>query len=91
MRVYCKLKMLEVQVIEGCCTWRRKEKYYSVGFDTSIASIQVEKHNNKFEGLSENEKLLYSNATPKEVVGKSIGIRNFKILISKLLKNAKSH
>ncbi|MDE7174390.1 MAG: hypothetical protein K2N70_08635, partial [Helicobacter sp.] len=38
-----------------------------------------EKHNNKFEDLSENEKLLYSNATPKEVVGKSIGIQNLKI------------
>ncbi|WP_334085404.1 hypothetical protein, partial [Helicobacter typhlonius] len=38
----------------------------------------VEKHNNKFEGLSENEKILYSNATQKEVVGKSIGIQNLK-------------
>ncbi len=43
-----------------------------------LQSIQVEKHNNKFEGLSENEKILYSNATQKEV-GKSIGIQILKL------------
>ncbi|WP_300827263.1 type II CRISPR RNA-guided endonuclease Cas9 [Helicobacter sp. UBA3407] len=56
----------------------KAELCYFVSFDTSTASIQVEKHNNKFEGLSENEKILYSNATQKEVVGKSIGIQNLK-------------
>lgn len=56
----------------------KAELCYFVSFDTSTASIQVEKHNNKFEGLSENKKILYSNATQKEVVGKSIGIQNLK-------------
>ncbi|WP_301006306.1 MULTISPECIES: type II CRISPR RNA-guided endonuclease Cas9 [Helicobacter] len=56
----------------------KAELCYFVSFGTSTASIQVEKHNNKFEGLSENEKILYSNATQKEVVGKSIGIQNLK-------------
>lgn len=55
------------------------ELCYFVSFGVSTASIQVEKHNNKFEGLSENEKILYSNATQKEVAGKSIGIQNLKI------------
>ena len=56
----------------------RTELCYFVSFGVSTASIQVEKHNNKFEGLSENEKILYSNATQKEVAGKSIGIQNLK-------------
>lgn len=56
----------------------RAELCYFVSFGVSTASIQVEKHNNKFEGLSENEKILYSNATQKEVAGKSIGIQNLK-------------
>ncbi len=57
----------------------KAELCYFVSFGVSTASIQVEKHNNKFEGLSENEKILYSNATQKEVAGKSIGIQNLKI------------
>ena len=57
----------------------KAELCYFVSFDVATASIQAEKHNNKFEDLSENEKLLYSNATPKEVAGKSIGIQNLKI------------
>ncbi len=57
----------------------KAELCYFVSFGVATASIQVEKHNNKFEDLSENEKLLYSNATPKEVVGKSIGIQNLKV------------
>lgn len=56
----------------------KAELCYFVGFGVSTASIQVEKHNNKFEDLSENEKILYSNATQKEVVGKSIGIQNLE-------------
>ncbi|WP_276952714.1 type II CRISPR RNA-guided endonuclease Cas9 [Helicobacter rodentium] len=56
----------------------KAELCYFVSFGVSTASIQVEKHNNKFEGLSENEKILYSNATQKEVAGKSIGIQNLK-------------
>lgn len=57
----------------------KAEWCYFVSFDSTNAQINVEKHNNKFEDLSENEKLLYSNATTKEVAGKSIGIQNLKI------------
>ncbi|MDE7175640.1 MAG: type II CRISPR RNA-guided endonuclease Cas9 [Helicobacter sp.] len=64
-----KVKKKEMEKAELC---------YFVSFGVSTASIQVEKHNNKFEGLSENEKNLYSNATQKEVAGKSIGIQNLK-------------
>ncbi|TLD85993.1 MULTISPECIES: type II CRISPR RNA-guided endonuclease Cas9 [Helicobacter] len=56
----------------------KAELCYFVSFGSANAQINVEKHNNKFEGLSENEKILYSNATQKEVVGKSIGIQNLK-------------
>ena len=58
---------------------KEPELCYFVSFGVSTEGIQVEKHNNKFEGLSENEKILYSNATQKEVAGKSIGIQNLKI------------
>lgn len=57
----------------------KAELCYFVSFGIATATIQVEKHNNKFEDLSENEKLLYTNATAKEVVAKSIGIQNLKI------------
>lgn len=56
----------------------KAELCYFVSFGSANAQINVEKHNNKFEGLSENEKILYSNATQKEVAGKSIGIQNLK-------------
>ena len=58
---------------------QQAELCYFISFGVATASIQAEKHNNKFEGLSENEKILYSNATQKEVVGKSIGIQNLKV------------
>lgn len=57
----------------------KSELCYFVSFGVATASIQVEKHNNKFEGLSENEKILYSKCHTKEVVGKSIGIQNLKV------------
>ncbi|WP_273211246.1 type II CRISPR RNA-guided endonuclease Cas9 [Helicobacter rodentium] len=57
---------------------KKAELCYFVSFGSANAQINVEKHNNKFEGLSENEKILYSNATQKEVAGKSIGIQNLK-------------
>lgn len=57
----------------------KPELCYFVSFGTANANIQVEKHNNKFEDLSENEKLLYTNATSKKVKGESIGIQNLKI------------
>ncbi len=56
----------------------KAELCYYKNFKSGNAQINVEKHNNKFEDLSENEKLLYSNATPKEVAGESIGIQNLK-------------
>ncbi len=56
----------------------KAELCYFVSFGSANAQINVEKHNNKFEGLSENEKILYSNATQKKVEGKSIGIQNLK-------------
>ncbi len=58
---------------------KEPELCYFVSFGVSTASIQVEKHNNKFEGLSENEKILYSNATQKEVPCKTIALQNLKI------------
>lgn len=56
----------------------KAELCYFVSFDSANAQINVEKHNSKFEGLSENEKILYSNAMQKEVAGKSIGIKSLK-------------
>ncbi len=56
----------------------KAELCYFVSFGSANAQINVEKHNNKFEGLSENEKIFYSNATQKKVEGKSIGIQNLK-------------
>lgn len=55
------------------------ELCYFVSFGVSTASIQVAKHDNNFSTLTENQKLLFSNATKEEVVGKSIGIQNLKI------------
>ncbi|WP_307983839.1 type II CRISPR RNA-guided endonuclease Cas9 [uncultured Helicobacter sp.] len=55
------------------------ELCYFVSFDTSGASIKVAKHDNNFSTLTENQKLLFSNATKEEVVGKSIGIQNLKV------------
>lgn len=58
---------------------QRPELCYFVSFDTSGASIKVAKHDNNFSTLTENQKLLFSNATKEEVVGKSIGIQNLKV------------
>lgn len=55
------------------------ELCYFVSFGVSTASIQVAKHDNNFSTLTENQKLLFSNATKEEVVGKSIGIQNLKV------------
>ena len=55
------------------------ELCYFMSFNSATAQINAEKHNNKFEDLSENEKLLYTNATLEAVVGKSIGIKNLKV------------
>lgn len=54
------------------------ELCYYVGFGTSTASINVEKHDNHFASLTQNQKLLFTNAIPNEVAGKSIGIQNLK-------------
>lgn len=58
---------------------QRPELCYFVSFDSGNASIQVAKHDNKFSTLTENQKLLFSNATQEDVSGKGIGIQNLKV------------
>ena len=55
------------------------ELCYFVSFDTAGGQIKVEKHDNHFASLTENQKLLFNIATQQEVTGKSIGIQNLKI------------
>ena len=57
----------------------KAELCYFVNFTTSTASINVEKHDNHFATLTDNQKLLFTNATPQEVKGLSIGIQNLKV------------
>lgn len=57
----------------------KAELCYFVNFVTSNAQINVEKHDNHFATLTDNQKLLFTNATPQEVKGLSIGIQNLKI------------
>lgn len=57
----------------------KAELCYFVGFVTSNAQINVEKHDNHFTTLTDNQKLLFTNATPQEVKGLSIGIQNLKV------------
>lgn len=57
----------------------KAEWCYFVNFTTSTASINVEKHDNHFTTLTDNQKLLFTNATPQEVKGLSIGIQNLKV------------
>ena len=52
---------------------------YFAGFGIATASISVEKHDNHFTTLTDNQKLLFTNATPQEVKGLSIGIQNLKV------------
>lgn len=58
---------------------QKPELCYFVGFGVSTASIQVEKHDNSFSTLTDNQKLLFSNATQEDVSGKSIGIQNLQV------------
>lgn len=64
------VKKKEMQEAELC--------YYDV-FTSSTASISVKKHDNHFASLTQNQRLLFATATPKEVIGQSIGIQNLKI------------
>lgn len=57
----------------------KAELCYFAGFGIATASISVEKHDNHFTTLTDNQKLLFTNATPEEVAGKSIGIQNLKV------------
>lgn len=57
----------------------KAELCYFVNFVTSNAQINVEKHDNHFTTLTDNQKLLFTNATPQEVKGLSIGIQNLKV------------
>ncbi|EAJ1198445.1 type II CRISPR RNA-guided endonuclease Cas9 [Campylobacter jejuni] len=52
--------------------------YYNA-FTSSTVSLIVSKHDNKFETLSKNQKILFKNANEKEVIAKSIGIQNLKV------------
>lgn len=57
----------------------KAELCYFAGFGIATASISVEKHDNHFTTLTDNQKLLFTNATPQEVKGLSIGIQNLKV------------
>ncbi len=57
----------------------KAELCYFAGFGIATASISVEKHDNHFTTLTNNQKLLFTNATPQEVRGLSIGIQNLKV------------
>ncbi|MGX2972497.1 type II CRISPR RNA-guided endonuclease Cas9 [Helicobacter sp. T3_23-1059] len=58
---------------------KNAELCYFVSFGIATASISVEKHDNHFGSLTQNQKLLFTNATPQEVKGLSIGIQNLKV------------
>lgn len=55
------------------------ELVYFNAFTSSTVSLIVSKHDNKFETLSKNQKILFKNANEKEVITKSIGIQNLKV------------
>lgn len=55
------------------------ELVYYERLNNSNASLTVSKHDNKFETLSKNQKILFKNANEKEVIAKSIGIQNLKV------------
>lgn len=57
----------------------KAELCYFVSFDTAGGQIKVEKHDNHFATLTDNQRLLFNIATLKEVAGKSIGIQNLKV------------
>lgn len=57
----------------------KAELCYFVSFDTAGGQIKVEKHDNHFATLTDNQRLLFNIATPKEVAGKSIGIQSLKV------------
>lgn len=58
---------------------QKPELCYFVNFVSSNAQINVEKHDNSFSTLTDNQKLLFSNATQEDVSGKSIGIQNLQV------------
>lgn len=58
---------------------QKPELCYFVNFISSNAQINVEKHDNSFSTLTDNQKLLFSDATQEDVSGKSIGIQNLQV------------
>lgn len=58
---------------------QQPELCYFESFNTSNAQINVKSHDNKFSALTPNQELLFTNATPEEVKGKSIGIKGLKV------------
>ncbi|WP_337205312.1 type II CRISPR RNA-guided endonuclease Cas9 [Campylobacter molothri] len=51
---------------------------YFKSFGISTVSICIEKHDNKIENLTLNQKLLFTNAKEENVQAKSLGIQNLK-------------
>lgn len=57
---------------------QRPELCYYEGFDSSEARINIAKHDNKFSTLTENQKLLFSNATQEKVKDR-VSIQNLQV------------
>lgn len=57
----------------------KAELCYFMKFGVSSATMSVEKHDNHFASMSQNQKLLFSTATNEKVTGLSVGIQNLKI------------
>lgn len=57
---------------------QKPELCYFVNFDTSGVNIKVAKHDNSFSTLTDNQKLLFSNATQEEVKDR-VGIQNLQV------------
>lgn len=57
---------------------QQPELCYFVNFDTSGVNIKVAKHDNSFSTLTDNQKLLFNNATQEEVKDR-VGIQNLQV------------
>ncbi|WP_291953130.1 type II CRISPR RNA-guided endonuclease Cas9, partial [Campylobacter sp.] len=57
----------------------KAEFAYFVSFSVSTSTIELRKHDNKFENLTPNQKLLFTTAKEEDVSIKSLGIQNLKI------------
>lgn len=57
---------------------QKPELCYFVNFDISGVNIKVAKHDNSFSTLTDNQKLLFNNATQEEVKDR-VGIQNLQV------------